>query len=64
MSMFLSAEELARLTGRKMKSKQIEVLRQSGVPFYVDASGHPVVPASAIEGRKQAPPAPIWQMPE
>lgn len=30
---FLSADELVVLTGRKIKSKQVETLRRMGVPF-------------------------------
>jgi hypothetical protein len=63
--MFLTADELAELTGRRIKSKQIEALRRMGLPFHVNAVGKPVVPASAIEGRKQAPsPKPTWQIPK
>lgn len=36
---FLSAEELVVLTGRKVKSKQVEILRRMGVPFFVNACG-------------------------
>ncbi|MFK3741329.1 DUF4224 domain-containing protein [Massilia sp. TN1-12] len=65
MGMFLNAEDLAELTGRKIKSKQIEALRRMGLPFHVNAVGKPVVPVSALEGRKPAKPAaPAWQMPE
>jgi hypothetical protein len=42
--MFLNQEELATLTGRKMKSKQIEALRRMGLLFHVNAVGKPVVP--------------------
>lgn len=64
MGIFLTAEDLAELTGRKIKSKQIEALRQMGVPFHVNAVGKPVVSLSALEGRKQpAAPAPAWQPP-
>ncbi|MGV2292091.1 DUF4224 domain-containing protein [Trinickia sp. YCB016] len=49
--MFLSPFELAVLTGRKVKSKQIEALRRMGVPFFVNACGRAVVARSAIEGR-------------
>lgn len=55
MGMFLTADDLAELTGRKIKSKQIEVLRRMGLPFHVNAAGKPVVAVSVIEGRKQAP---------
>jgi hypothetical protein len=53
MAMFLTPAELAELTGRKIKSKQIEALRRMGLPFHVNAVGKPVVSTAAIEGRKQ-----------
>ena len=56
MSLFLETDELCQLTGRKTKSKQIEWLRQNGVPFRVNATGHPVVTRATIEGRQEAPP--------
>lgn len=49
--MFLSPIELVVLTGRKIKSKQIEALRRMGVPFLVNACGRAVVARAAIEGR-------------
>ncbi|MDE1143601.1 MAG: DUF4224 domain-containing protein [Paraburkholderia tropica] len=52
--MFLSPIELAVLTGRKVKSKQVEALRRMGVPFFVNACGRAVVARSAIEGRAGA----------
>ena len=51
--MFLTDEELIRLTGRKMKSHQIRALRQMGVAFRINATGHPIVTRAAIEGRKE-----------
>ncbi|MGI4717252.1 MAG: DUF4224 domain-containing protein [Janthinobacterium lividum] len=64
--MFLTADDLAELTGRKIKSKQIEALRRMGLPFHVNAAGKPVVPVAAIEGRKHvaAAAAPTWQPPK
>jgi len=64
MGVFLTADDLAELTGRKIKSKQIEALRRMGLPFHVNAVGKPVVATAAVEGRK-APPAPekVWEMP-
>ncbi len=56
MGMFLSAEEIATLTGRKVKSKQIEALRAMGLAYRVNATGHPVVTTAAVEGQKNAPP--------
>jgi hypothetical protein len=53
MSTFLDQQELEALTGRKMKTRQIAALRQMGIPFFINATGHPVVTRSAIEGRKE-----------
>lgn len=67
MSMFLNLEELTELTGRKLKSKQIEALIRMGVPFRVNAVGRPVVATAAIEGARPPPPAatePQWKMPK
>ncbi|KAB2902834.1 MAG: DUF4224 domain-containing protein [Burkholderiaceae bacterium] len=52
-TLFLNDEELATLTGRRLKSRQIEWLRATGIPFRVNATGHPVVTRGAIEGRKE-----------
>lgn len=54
---FLSADDLATLTGRKVKSRQVEALRQMGIPFFVNAIGRAVVARSAVEGRA----APVLQ---
>lgn len=48
--MFLSAEELVRLTGRKVRMKQIDMLRRMGIPFFVNALGRPVVARASVEG--------------
>lgn len=63
--MFLNQEEFATLTGRKMKSKQIEALRRMGLPFHVNAVGKPVVARAAIEGRAadMVPATPAWPRP-
>lgn len=64
-AVFLEPEELAVLTGRKMKSVQVKILRMMGIPFHVNASGHPVVTRSAVEGRKEEKAAKKqWQPPE
>ncbi|WP_321857217.1 DUF4224 domain-containing protein [Paraburkholderia tropica] len=52
-STFLSENELVVLTGRKVKSKQVETLRRMGVPFFVNACGRAVVTRVAIEGREE-----------
>ncbi len=61
---FLTEEDTVKLTGRCLKSKQIAALRKMGIAFFVNASGHPVVPVSAVEGRKEAPHKKKWEMPE
>lgn len=53
---FLDDGELAILTDRKMKSHQIRALRDMGLPFFVNASGHPVVARCVVEGKKDAEP--------
>jgi Domain of unknown function (DUF4224) len=62
---FLCSQELVVLTGRKVKSKQIDALRRMGVVFFVNALGKPVVARSAVEGRSEAPTQrsvrPSWQ---
>ncbi len=50
MSIFLDKSDVAILTGKKLKSGQVDVLRKMGIVFYVNAAGHPVVPKSAVEG--------------
>lgn len=62
-AVFLDGAEVAELTGRKIKSKQIEALRKMGLPFFVNACGKPVVSRSAIEGKVQAPQTTTWEMP-
>jgi len=56
--LFLTDDELVTLTGRKFKGRQIEWLRTSGIPFRVNATGHPVVTRGAIAGQQEAQPAP------
>ena len=63
---FLTKEEVAILTGRKVKSKQIEQLRKMALPFWVNAVGVPIIARSTIEGKGQeASPAKVaWELPE
>lgn len=49
---FLTSDEVATLTGRKTKSRQIEALRRMGVAFVINDIGHPVIARSVIEGKK------------
>lgn len=46
---FLTREEVAELTGTKLRKRQIEVLQANGVRHVINASGWPVVPRSAID---------------
>lgn len=62
-AVFLDGAELAELTGRKIKSKQIEALRKMGLPFFVNACGKPVVSRSVIDGKKDTQQASTWEMP-
>lgn len=58
---FLTDEEVARLTARKIKVKQIEVLRRMGIPFFINACGRPVVTRAAIHGLDgKSVHAPAW----
>ncbi len=41
--MFLTAAELATLTGYRQKGRQLARLRQMGIPFWTNAAGQPVV---------------------
>ncbi len=61
-STFLTPEEIAVLSGRKSKSRQIEALRAMGVPFFVNGIGHAVVARSTVEGGKAVvePPKKDW----
>jgi hypothetical protein len=57
---FLEPMEIVELTGRRMKSLQIQTLRQMGIPFHINATGHPVVCRSAVEGGKPEPEQRAW----
>lgn len=57
-SLFLNDEELRQLTGRTLKSRQIAWLKEQGLPFRVNATGHPVVARVVIVGLASEPPSP------
>lgn len=61
--MFLTADELVTLTGRKRASRQIEALKAMHIPFLVNALGQPVVTRVAIEGPREtkAKPGRKWE---
>lgn len=55
MSIFLDQVDVALLTGKKTKSGQIARLRSMGLLFYVNATGHAVVPRSSVEKMHNEP---------
>jgi hypothetical protein len=59
--MFLTPQDIAELTGRKIKKLQVEQLRKMGIPFYVNAVGRPIVVRSVLEGKKEPPQRPKWE---
>nr|WP_175800265.1 DUF4224 domain-containing protein [Burkholderia anthina] len=61
--LFLTAEEVAELTGvrtgRRRKSReelQVAWLRMSGIPFWVNARGRPIIACARITGQPTEPP--------
>lgn len=57
--MFLTDEEVARLTGRTWPSLQKEQLLKERIPFHTNALGRPIVMREVLIGskRKSLPPA-------
>jgi len=51
--LFLSRDELRDLTGYAFKSKQIEHLREYGIPHFISATGNPRVARSILYGPLQ-----------
>ena len=56
MSIFLDDDDVAKLTGKKLKAGQIDALRRMGILFYVKAAGRPVVPISSVDPSNAATP--------
>jgi hypothetical protein len=54
MSIFLDDDDVAKLTGKKLKAGQIDALRRMGILFYVNAAGRPVVPISSVDPHNHA----------
>jgi Domain of unknown function (DUF4224) len=52
-NLFINTSELLILTGRKTKSRQIAWLRTSGLPYRINATGHPVVTRAAVVGNSE-----------
>lgn len=69
MTTFLTAEDMAELTGiRQGKSgktreqRQVDTLRKMKIPHYVNAVGRPIVARAVIEGIGPVPaPAMVWE---
>lgn len=57
-SLFLSLEDIHKLTGFRRHSRQAEQLKAMGIAFHLNARGCPVVPKVAAEGRKRREAAP------
>jgi hypothetical protein len=53
MQLFLDKEDIVVLTGKAHKTKQIIQLRKMGIPFFVNASGNPIIAKIVIEGGKE-----------
>lgn len=72
---FLTSEEVAELTGistgktisgKSLTREQLQLnwLRQSGIPFFENARGRPIIARAVIEGAQVRQPAPQksgWQ---
>lgn len=67
---FLTLQEVSELTGIKVgrhgqsrEQLQIEWLRSSGIPFWTNARGRPIIARAAIEGHagKQQSTPKKWQ---
>ena len=56
--MFLSAEQVHELTGYRRYSKQRECLDRNAVPYFLAASGRPVVLKANLEQRTIRPDGP------
>jgi hypothetical protein len=54
-AMFLSAEDLATLTGYIRPSAQRRRLERHGFRFWVRADGQPAVPSGQLAGRRPEP---------
>lgn len=48
--LFLTDDELAELTGRRVRRLQIAALKQMMIPFRINALGRPVVTRAAVLG--------------
>src|SRR5689334_22074432 len=53
--LFLTRDEVAELTGGRTRAVQIRVLQSNGTRHFINASGWPVVPISAVTGERANP---------
>lgn len=68
MTMFLTNEELADLTGYKQAARQVEQLKRQRIPFHLNAAGRPKVARAILEGNWAPKPVektwePSWAAP-
>lgn len=59
--MFLNKEEIARLTGCKLKAKQCAQLKAQNIPFRLNARQEPIVTIACINGAKEPISSQNWQ---
>lgn len=57
--MFLTADELATLTGYRRPGAQIRWLRSRAIKHYVNGVGHPVVARAWLDVDRDAIPLPV-----
>lgn len=53
--LFLTADEIIQLTGRKRAKMQVDQLRKMGIPFHLNAFSKPVIARAAIVGAESKP---------
>jgi Domain of unknown function (DUF4224) len=59
--MFLTKEEVERLTGCKTKAKQCAHLKAQHIPFRLNAHQEPIVTIAYINGAKEPISSQNWQ---
>lgn len=59
--MFLSVEDIERLTGYKRKAQQCTMLKKMDIPFRVNARGEPIVSIAYINGVSKIVEKQTWQ---
>ncbi len=59
--MFLTKQEIERLTGCKLKAKQCAQLKKQSIPFRLNAHHEPIVTVEYINGTKRLATNQNWQ---